>query len=98
MLLLGVIALIVIGPRQLPEFARQVGRILNEIKRAAGDFTHEMKNQVRVDFDQNQQNQNPPITPNDQPPLHSPDPPGPSEFKAHSSLGDEADEKKDKPS
>lgn len=39
MLLLAAIALIAIGPKQLPEVARVVGRLLNEFKRATGDFT-----------------------------------------------------------
>lgn len=43
MLLLGALALIIIGPKQLPEVARQVGRILNEIKRTAGGFMDEFK-------------------------------------------------------
>lgn len=38
LLLLGVIALIFIGPSQLPEVARTVGRLLNEWKRATSDF------------------------------------------------------------
>lgn len=38
LLLLGVIALIFIGPNQLPEVARTVGRLLNEWKRATSDF------------------------------------------------------------
>jgi sec-independent protein translocase protein TatB len=47
-LLLAIIALIVIGPKQLPEFARQVARVLGEIKRAAGDFSSEVKRQASV--------------------------------------------------
>ncbi len=39
MILLAVIALIAIGPKQLPEVARVVGRFLNELKRMTGDFT-----------------------------------------------------------
>lgn len=39
MILLGVIALVVIGPKQLPEVARSVARLLNELKRATGDLT-----------------------------------------------------------
>ncbi len=39
MLVLGVIALLVIGPKQLPEVARVIGRTLNEFKRATGDLT-----------------------------------------------------------
>jgi sec-independent protein translocase protein TatB len=50
-LVLAVIALIVIGPKQLPEFARQIGRLLNEIKRSTSDFAEEMKQQTRIDLD-----------------------------------------------
>ncbi|MCB0361178.1 MAG: twin-arginine translocase TatA/TatE family subunit [Bdellovibrionales bacterium] len=34
-----VLALIFIGPKQLPEMARVLGRLLNEFKRATGDLT-----------------------------------------------------------
>lgn len=37
-LLLAAIALIVIGPRQLPEVARTVGRLLNQFRDATSDF------------------------------------------------------------
>ncbi len=33
------IGLIVLGPKQLPEVARSIGRILNELKRASSDLT-----------------------------------------------------------
>ena len=39
MLVLGVIALIVIGPKQLPELAKILARTINEFKRATGDLT-----------------------------------------------------------
>ncbi len=39
MILLAAIALIVIGPKQLPEMARMLGRIINEFRRATSDFT-----------------------------------------------------------
>lgn len=38
LLLLGAIALIVIGPKQLPEVARTIARLINELKRATGDI------------------------------------------------------------
>lgn len=38
LLLLGAIALLVIGPKQLPEVARALARTLNELKRATGDI------------------------------------------------------------
>ena len=48
LLLLGAIALIVIGPKQLPEVARAIARLLNELKRATGDIGNvvmDIKNQ-----------------------------------------------------
>ena len=39
MILLGGLALIVIGPKQLPEVARTLGRFLNELKRVTSDVT-----------------------------------------------------------
>lgn len=35
---IGIIALIVIGPERLPEFAKSVARFLNEMKRTAADL------------------------------------------------------------
>lgn len=39
LLILSVLALIFIGPKQLPELARVLGRLLNELKRASGELT-----------------------------------------------------------
>lgn len=39
LVLIGIIALIFIGPKQLPELARTVGRLLNELKRSTREFT-----------------------------------------------------------
>lgn len=39
LILLGAIALIFIGPKQLPDVAKTVGRLLNEWKRATSDLT-----------------------------------------------------------
>lgn len=38
LILLGIIALIFIGPKELPEIARTIGRFLNELKRTTGDL------------------------------------------------------------
>lgn len=46
---IAVLALIFIGPKQLPEVARTVGRFLNELKRSTSDFTDELKAQARID-------------------------------------------------
>lgn len=39
LILIGAIALIAIGPKQLPEVAVVIGRMLNEFKRAVGDVS-----------------------------------------------------------
>lgn len=39
LIVLGVIALVFIGPKQLPEVAKVVGRMINEWKRATSDLT-----------------------------------------------------------
>lgn len=48
-ILLGVIALVVIGPKELPELARTVGRFLNDLKRTTNVLQDELKEQVRLD-------------------------------------------------
>jgi sec-independent protein translocase protein TatB len=53
LILFGVIALIFVGPEQLPEVARTIARLLNELRRATADFQSQftagidqVKNQV----------------------------------------------------
>lgn len=65
MLLLGIIALVFIGPEQLPQLARTLGRLLNEWKRATSDlqstftgtFTEDINRHLQGGL-QNQQPQN----------------------------------------
>ena len=42
MLLLAAIALIALGPKQLPEVARMVGKFLQQFKKATSDFSSEI--------------------------------------------------------
>jgi sec-independent protein translocase protein TatB len=49
--LLAIIALVVVGPKQLPDVARTIGRFLNELKRATDDFKDEFKRQAKVDLE-----------------------------------------------
>lgn len=44
---LGLIALIFIGPEDLPKVARSVGRFLNEIKRGGDSFKEEFQRSAR---------------------------------------------------
>ena len=39
LILIAAIALIAIGPKQLPEVARVIGRLLNELRRATGELS-----------------------------------------------------------
>ncbi|MBL7544651.1 MAG: twin-arginine translocase TatA/TatE family subunit [Bdellovibrionaceae bacterium] len=50
-ILLGVLALLLIGPQQLPEVARTIGRFINDLKRSADGLTDEIKKQARADLD-----------------------------------------------
>jgi sec-independent protein translocase protein TatB len=47
MLFIFLLALIVLGPRRLPELARQLGRIMGDIKRASNDFQAQVQDEVR---------------------------------------------------
>jgi sec-independent protein translocase protein TatB len=38
-----ILALLVIGPKQLPEVARYLGRFINEMKRATSSITDELE-------------------------------------------------------
>lgn len=51
LVVLGVLALILIGPKQLPEVARTLGRFLNDLKRSAEGITEDIKKQAKVDLD-----------------------------------------------
>lgn len=48
--LVGLIALIFIGPEQLPEVARTVARLLNEWKRATSDLTGSLTQNLKEDI------------------------------------------------
>lgn len=47
MLFLGLLALLLFGPKRLPEIGRQVGRFLAEFKRASNEFQSQLEEEVR---------------------------------------------------
>lgn len=44
-----VLALILIGPKQLPEVARQLGKLLTELRRASNMLSDEFKTHLQAD-------------------------------------------------
>jgi len=49
LLLIFVVALIVFGPRRLPEIGRTIGKALGEFKKATDDFKNTIEREVRVE-------------------------------------------------
>lgn len=50
LVILGVILLVVVGPEQLPELARNIARLLNDWKRATSDIQSTLVNTLRDDL------------------------------------------------
>jgi sec-independent protein translocase protein TatB len=48
MLFIFLLALIIFGPKKLPQVGREIGKVLNEFKRASNEF----KNQLETEIDQ----------------------------------------------
>lgn len=46
-ILLGLLALLLIGPKELPEVARTLGRFINDLKRSSEHLADEIKTQAR---------------------------------------------------
>jgi sec-independent protein translocase protein TatB len=49
LLVILVVALVIFGPRKLPELARSLGKSLNEFKRASDDFKRTWEREVEMD-------------------------------------------------
>jgi len=43
---LFLLALLIFGPKKLPEIARQVGKLLNEVKRASNEFQAQLTSEI----------------------------------------------------
>jgi sec-independent protein translocase protein TatA len=46
LLLLGIVALLVIGPKRLPEVGRGIGKALREFKHATSEMTDELRTEI----------------------------------------------------
>jgi TatA/E family protein of Tat protein translocase len=62
MIFLFVLALIIFGPKKMPEIGRQIGRALSEFRRASNEFKSQIESEIsQLDAESNVQNTyNPP--------------------------------------
>src|SRR5271166_3886251 len=66
-LFLFFLALMIFGPKKLPEIARQVGKALNEFKRASNEFKAQISSEIsQLEFENQQQ-----VLPPSRPPVGS---------------------------
>ena len=49
LMIIFVIALIIFGPRKLPELGRSLGRSLTEFKRASNDLRNTLEEEIKVE-------------------------------------------------
>jgi TatA/E family protein of Tat protein translocase len=59
MLLIATLALLIFGPKRLPEIGRQAARALKEFRRAASDITSELKSGLDEDAPEKQEQKEP---------------------------------------
>ncbi len=50
-LILMVLALVIFGPRRLPQIGRQIGKLMFEFRKASNDFKFQMEEELRVSED-----------------------------------------------
>jgi sec-independent protein translocase protein TatB len=48
MIFLFFLALILFGPKKLPEIGRQIGRIMNEFRRASNEFRSQIESEINI--------------------------------------------------
>ena len=54
LIIIFVIALIIFGPRKLPELGRSLGRSINEFKRASQDLQNTLEQEIKLEEQKDQ--------------------------------------------
>jgi len=60
LIIILVIALIIFGPRKLPELGRSLGRSLKEFKKASNELQNTLDEEIRIEEERSTQRQRPP--------------------------------------
>jgi TatA/E family protein of Tat protein translocase len=71
MIFIFLLALIIFGPKKLPEIGRQIGRALNEFKRASNEFKAQIESEISNLDIENHHQILPPAEPPAEPPIGS---------------------------
>ena len=77
MLIILVIALIIFGPRKLPELGRSLGKSLAEFKRASNELKNTLEEEIRLDEQRTAQEASKPKETDATPPTGEPSGPQP---------------------
>jgi Tat protein translocase TatB subunit len=78
MLVILVVALIVLGPKRLPEVARQLGKAMAEFRRQSSDLMEEFQSQGMLEDETERRKATPPAASPAAPVAEAPPPPKPA--------------------
>ena len=59
LLVIGIVALLIVGPKKLPDLAKTLGKSLSEFRKTADDLTDDLKGAVNADDDTREEKSSP---------------------------------------